>query len=157
MLGHAVKLIFLVTPFLSGCGRDPLSKQYTTKYPEAGISGTYVLARHGSDRTLHCRLDVYEDGKFSVTNIPVIVDTVSPFAGFAEPGHTMGHWRIDVAGSVRNYRVWGIGFSAPDFLGSTNYFFGVLTGQATNYTIVFPRGGLLGSPVDFEFRREYPK
>jgi hypothetical protein len=146
-------LLPLTSILLLGCGCDPLSSTYTTEYPSAGLSGTYVLARHGSEQSFgDCRLHIDDDGTFSIWDVPTLDGTMSPFRGFVGLGKILGQWRIDTAGSSNGHRVWGVAFSAPDLSSYSNYFFAVLTGEAPRYTFVFPRD-VLGSRVDFEFRR----
>ena len=125
---HADVLV-LAAAFAVGCGQDPVvtaakkqHREFVGVEPKAAeVVGTYIL----SDQTVvpggisalggrECRLDVFADGTFSVTNYPE-----SAGGRFSAFHSTTGTWRLATVGTSYGHGpnpkdCWGLRFQGSD-------------------------------------------
>jgi hypothetical protein len=155
MFGKMRTLLLIAAALVAGCGPSPPTFDYVTHLQVTGytnLTGAYSL--HGSAQggtSDVCGLALRGDGTFSITNIPSLPASRTPFYWFDELTNATRKWQLTPVGSLRGERVWGIAFSMP---GRAYCVFGALSGRGSPYRLVFLQDARkLSSRVELEFRR----
>src|SRR5437773_7356498 len=121
-------LLTIAAMFLAGCGPSRPSFDYVTQLgAHTNFAGVYsVFGKPQGGHSDVCGLVLREDQAFSITNIPRLPASATPFYWFDQLTNATGKWQLTPVGSHRGERVWGIAFSMP---GQPYCVYGALSGR----------------------------